>query len=55
MKILGKEFLEKYDELFDKRKDGMYDVYGVLSEDDVKEIINNILPKLLNKAKVILE
>ena len=55
MKILGKEFLEKYDELFDKRKDGMYDVYGMLSKDDVKEIINNILPKLLNKAKVILE
>ena len=53
--ILGEEFLEEYDKLFDKRKDGMYDVYGVLSEDDVREIIDNVLPKLLDKAKVVLE
>ena len=33
----------------------MYDVYGVLSEDDVREIIDNVLPKLLDKAKVVLK
>ena len=49
------EFLEKYEELFDKRKDSMYDVYGILSEDDVREIIDNVLPELLDKAKVVLE
>ena len=53
--ILGEEFLEEYDKLFDKRKDSMYDVYGVLSEDDVREIIDNVLPELLDKAKVVLE
>ena len=53
--ILGEEFLEEYDKLFDKRKDSMYDVYGVLSEDDVREIIDNVLPKLLDKAKVVLK
>ena len=53
--ILGEEFLEEYDKLFDKRKDSMYDVYGILSEDDVREIIDNVLPELLDKAKVVLE
>jgi len=53
--ILGEGFLEEYDKLFDKRKDSMYDVYGVLSEDDVREIIDNVLPELLDKAKVVLK
>jgi len=53
--ILGEEFLEEYDKLFDKRKDSMYDVYGILSEDDVREIIDNVLPELLDKAKVVLK
>lgn len=54
-KILGKEFLEEYEELFEKRKNGMYDVYGIISKEDVEKIMEKIIPKLLEKANVKIE
>ena len=44
--VLGKEFLEKYENLFGKRKDGMYDTYGIISEHDSTELLEEMIPKL---------
>jgi len=51
-KTLGKEFLGQYEELFDKRKDGMYDTYGIISEPDVIELLEEIIPKMLKKCGI---
>lgn len=49
---LGKEFLGKYEELYDKRRNGMYDLYGIFSKEDISRIINKIIPRILKKSEV---
>lgn len=50
--LLGPEFLGEYEELFELRKRGMYDRYDLISESDVAKIMDDVIPRLLRKAKM---
>lgn len=53
--ILGVEFLGAYEDLFDRRKDGMYDTFGVISESDILILTEEMIPKLLEKLNIKLQ
>ncbi len=53
--ILGVEFLGAYEDLFDRRKDGMYDTFGVISEPDILILTEEMIPKLLEKLNIKLQ
>ncbi len=50
--IMGVEFLGTYEDLFDRRKDGMYDTFGVISEPDILTLTEEIIPKLLERLNI---
>jgi len=51
-KLMGKEFLAEYEDLFDLRKEGMYDRYGAIHEPDVGRLLKELIPTVLKKADV---
>jgi len=48
--LLGDEFLGQYEELFDLRKEGMYDRHGAIQESDVEGLLKDVIPMILLKA-----
>jgi uncharacterized protein (UPF0332 family) len=48
--LLGKEFLGEYEDLFDLRKEGMYDRHGAIGEADVEKLLSVTVPMVLKKA-----
>ena len=50
--VLGKDFLSEYEELFETRREGMYDSYGIIKESDVNRIIAEVMPPLLKKLNI---
>lgn len=48
--LLGEDFLGEYEDLFDLRKEGMYDRHGAIHESDVEKLLNDIIPMILRKA-----
>jgi len=49
--LLGKEFLGEYEELFELRKNRMYDRLGIIAEPEIKRLIEELVPKILEKSK----
>lgn len=50
--LLGKEFLGEYEELFEFRKDKMYDRFGIITEPEIRKLTEELLPSILKKCGV---
>jgi hypothetical protein len=50
--LLGGKFLGEYEDLFDLRREGMYDRHGAIHESDVEGLLEKRVPMILKKAGV---